>query len=152
MAASLVLHTYESWWLLWLALPLLSSRSLLCEDFVSGVFAHMHSFSYSQAPWCAVLSEPLPGENVYLALFLVPLAHVFVAEVGAPSWPCTHCQLTLQKVPWNASRIHPADMTEPAQASLSPDANHACHARLLQHFHVCNPVLPADMEDVTQAF
>ena len=42
-------------------------------------------------------------------------------------------------------------MTEPAQASLSQDTHHACHARLLQHFHVCNPVLPADMEDATQA-
>ena len=88
---------------------------------------------------------------VDVACLQVSLTNVFVAEDRPSCRSGACCELAIQHALRDATIIHAPDVSEPAQASLSQQSEHARDSSLLQDCLVWNAVLSGDDQIPSEA-
>ena len=129
--------------LLWLLRPILERQAAFSLS--TGLL------SSSLAPQCLLLQQAsrvcsysLPACWVDVACIQVSFTNVFVAKERPSCWSGACCELAKQHVLRDAIINHAPEVSEPAQASLSQQSEHARNSCLLQDCLVCDAVLTGD--------
>ena len=143
--------------------------AFLCSLWSVGVVAHLSAdpFPYfcvhqllfpclevlvqSASPHHAVGCKVLPGLGADVKCFQVSLADIPVAQLWAAFGSPSRCQLSIEKVFWDAAILHAVDMPQPKQPALSEQGEHAWKVGSGQDLGVGHSVLPGYVKDTADA-